>query len=123
MSMNQLYHDRGVAKTRAAHASTNTQRDGYAAEARLVGERISEQQIDPKPVANVRDDHFIVFRAEEVQLTSTQFGGGDWHWRLTDKAGSTLVEGAGYHSESECLEAVAMLRDRGASAPVELSNS
>lgn len=123
MSMNQLYHDRGVAKTRAAHASTNTQRDEYSAEAHLVGQRIGKQQAEPNPVAKTRDDHFIVFRAEEVQLTSTQFGGGDWRWRLADEAGSTLVEGTGYHTESECVEAVGLLRDRGSSAPLEPSNS
>lgn len=121
--MNQLYHDRGVAKTRAAHASTDMQRNEYAAEARLVSQRISKQQVESQPVTRARDDHFVVFRAEEVQLTSTQFGGGDWRWRLTDQAGSTLVEGTGYHTESECVEAVALLRDRGSSAPLELSKS
>ena len=54
---------------------------------------------------------FEVYRADEVRMTSTQFGGGDWHWRLSDGDGAILLDTGGYASESECVSAVAILQE------------
>lgn len=61
---------------------------------------------------------FEVYRADQVRLTATQFSGGDWRWRLLDKAGQILVEAGGYPSEEKCREAVAVLKRYA--APVSL---
>jgi uncharacterized protein YegP (UPF0339 family) len=53
---------------------------------------------------------FEVYRAEEVSITSTQFCGGDWRWRLRSAAGATLAKGDGYASERACRKAVIALR-------------
>jgi uncharacterized protein YegP (UPF0339 family) len=62
------------------------------------------------------DDRFEVFRADEVQVTSTRFAGGDWRWRLADAADNTLAKGSGYTSRQACEAAVSNLRDRAGSA-------
>jgi uncharacterized protein YegP (UPF0339 family) len=61
---------------------------------------------------------FEVYRADEVRTTSTHFSGGDWHWRLCDGAGQTLVDAGGYHNEKACRSAIAILKDRAANATV-----
>jgi uncharacterized protein YegP (UPF0339 family) len=58
------------------------------------------------------DDRFEIFRANEVNLTSTLFSGGDWRWRLANRAGETLVEGCGYRTEADCEGAVVFLQTR-----------
>ena len=60
--------------------------------------------------------HFEVFRADQVAMTSTQFGGGDWRWRLSEHDGKCLVEAGGYPSEARCREAVSILQARAAFA-------
>ena len=62
--------------------------------------------------------HFSVYRADSVSVTSTQFSGGDWRWRLSDQTGAVLVQAAGYRSEALCREAVAILQARSARATV-----
>jgi uncharacterized protein YegP (UPF0339 family) len=59
---------------------------------------------------------FEVYRSDKVSLTSTQFAGGDWHWRLCDDSGRTLVDAGGYRDERLCRDAVAILRERAADA-------
>ncbi len=115
MSLNQLYHDNGVAETLAQHADTVGSRARYAAESILIDNRIRSKQSGNAVVA-AHTDRFEVFRADEVQVTSTQFAGGDWRWRLADAADKTLVEGGGYRSRRACVKAVAFLRDRASSA-------
>lgn len=62
--------------------------------------------------------HFDIYRTEQVHLTSTVFGGGDWHWRLTDEAGAMLAECGGYRNRRDCLAAVEALRAEAWSATV-----
>lgn len=59
---------------------------------------------------------FDVYRAKRVSLTSTLFGGGDWHWRLTSPSGAILLDCGGYRDEAECLSAVEALRSEAATA-------
>jgi uncharacterized protein YegP (UPF0339 family) len=68
--------------------------------------------------SEARQCHFSIFRADKVTVSSTQFAGGDWHWRLSDQEGAILVEAAGYRSEAHCREAVAILQARAARATV-----
>jgi uncharacterized protein YegP (UPF0339 family) len=79
-------------------------------------DRIRAHQIDHTTPFALTADRFDVFRADEVQVTSTQFAGGDWRWRLADSNDVTLVEGSGYRSERACLVAVSLLRGRASSA-------
>jgi uncharacterized protein YegP (UPF0339 family) len=116
MSLNQLYHDHGVAQTRAQHAGTVDLRAGHAAEALLADNRIRAHQTAHATLISQTADKFEVFRSDEVQVTSTQFVGGDWRWRLADSDGATLVEGSGYPSERACLIAISLLRARASSA-------
>lgn len=48
---------------------------------------------------------FDVYRTEQVRLTSTLFGGGDWHWRLTSGSGDVLADCGGYRNQRDCLAA------------------
>ena len=64
---------------------------------------------------------FDVYRADKVSMTSTQFSGGDWHWRLCDEGGRVLVDAGGYRDERVCREAIAFLRERAAAAVVGTS--
>ena len=61
---------------------------------------------------------FEVYRADEVRMTSTQFGGGDWHWRLSDADGQVLLDTGGYASELECRDAIAILQENAGWATV-----
>lgn len=85
---------------------------GYASNE---GERGARAPVDPgrSPLC-----HFFVFLADSVSVTSTQFSGGDWHWRLSDPNGAILVEAGGYRSEAHCREAVALLQACAARAAV-----
>jgi uncharacterized protein YegP (UPF0339 family) len=65
--------------------------------------------------------HFDIYRTEQVHLTSTLFGGGDWSWRLTDEAGTMLAECGGYLNRRNCLAAVEALRAGAWSATVSES--
>ncbi len=116
MPLNQLYHDHGVAQTRAKHAGSVALRAEHAAEALRVDQRITTNRVGKAPALAPSVDRFEVYRADEVQITSTQFVGGDWRWRLADATDNTLVEGGGYRSERACLLAVSLLRDRAHSA-------
>lgn len=70
------------------------------------GSRLAPTHRDEPP------PRFDVYRADETKVSSTRFCGGDWHWRLIDAAGCTLVEAGGYRTEEKCREAVAILQSR-----------
>lgn len=61
---------------------------------------------------------FDIYRTEEVQFTSTLFGGGDWHWRLTGPSGDVLADCGGYQNHRDCLATVNALRTVAGSAIV-----
>lgn len=116
MTLNQLYHDHGMARARAQHSGTTALRAEHAAEAVRTEASIRAERAGQAPAPASTSDKFEVFRAEEMRVSSTQFAGGDWRWRLSDSAGKTLVEGGGYRSERSCMVAVSLLRDRAFSA-------
>ncbi|PKB19068.1 hypothetical protein B0I00_1295 [Novosphingobium kunmingense] len=62
--------------------------------------------------------HFDIYRAEQVSLTSTLFGGGDWHWRLTDGTGAMVADCGGYRNRRDCLAVVEGLRAEAGLATV-----
>jgi uncharacterized protein YegP (UPF0339 family) len=64
---------------------------------------------------------FDVYRTDERKVSSTRFCGGDWHWRLIDEAGCTLVDAGGYSTEEGCLEAVTILQQRAGYATLRVS--
>lgn len=59
---------------------------------------------------NETQSRFDIYRADHVKLTSTLFGGGDWHWRLTGASGAVIADCGGYRNEAQCLAAVGALR-------------
>ena len=75
-------------------------------------------EILPRNSADGVSCTFDVYRADEVRMTSTQFCGGDWHWRLSDAEGLILLDTGGYPSERECREAIAILKESAAFASV-----
>jgi uncharacterized protein YegP (UPF0339 family) len=115
MSLNHLYHEHGVATTLAQHADSAELRAEHTAEGIRIDDRIRSKR-NGRAAVTAQADRFEVFRADEVQVTSTQFAGGDWRWRLADAADNTLVEGGGYPSKGACVVAVSYLRDRASSA-------
>ena len=64
---------------------------------------------------------FKIHREDEVPVTSTLFCGGDWRWQLCSSGGHVLAKAAGFASERECREAVAMLKNNAAKAIVTVS--
>ena len=75
MPLDQLCHDHGVAQVRARHAGTAGLRAEHAVEALRVAHQIPTKRGNlPPPVVPIAD-WFEVFRADEVQVTSTQFAG------------------------------------------------
>lgn len=66
--------------------------------------------IMPESSFSAPHPYFEIYRANEVSLTSTLFGGGDWRWRLCAAAGVVTANGGGYSTESACKSAVAALR-------------
>ncbi len=116
MPVNQLYHDRGVALTRAHHSVSAGERSGHATSPLRNGEGAPSGDSNYTADLLTTGDRFEIFREDEVQVSSTQFAGGDWRWRLTDSTGKTLVEGNGYRSKRACMVAVSLLRDRAFSA-------
>ena len=62
--------------------------------------------------------YFEIYRADEVSLTSTLFGGGDWRWRLCAAVGVVTAQGGGYATELACKSAVASLRRGAQSAAI-----
>jgi uncharacterized protein YegP (UPF0339 family) len=70
---------------------------------------------DPRP-SHEGCCQFHIYRTERVNLTSTLFGGGDWHWRLTGSSGAIIADCGGYRNEAQCLAAVQALRADAAAA-------
>jgi uncharacterized protein YegP (UPF0339 family) len=116
MPVNQLYHDRGVALARALGPDLPGPKDRQAIQDRPRDQDTLTASRNKRDAVIASRDRFEIFREEEVQVSSTQFSGGDWRWRLADPTGKTLVEGIGYRSERACKVAVALLRDRAFSA-------
>ncbi len=92
-------------------------REPAASHFRRLGEPALERR-ESRTVTAGALDRFEVYRTDEVPTSSTRFAGGDWHWRLCDGAGRTLVDAGGYRDEAACREAVAILRERAANAAV-----
>ena len=59
---------------------------------------------------------FETYRTDEVSLTSIQFGGGDWHWRLTNAEGGLLADCGGFTNRLDCQAAVMSIRAEASSA-------
>ena len=64
------------------------------------------------------NSRFDIYRTERVRLTSTLFGGGDWHWRLTGASGAVIADCGGYRDEAQCLAAVGALRTEAGLATI-----
>ncbi|OYW43999.1 MAG: hypothetical protein B7Z08_04175 [Sphingomonadales bacterium 32-68-7] len=64
---------------------------------------------------------FEIYRADQVRMSSLQFVGGDWHWRLCTQAGEELVDAGGYRTEAACLAAVAVLKEHAGRAVLAAS--
>ena len=62
---------------------------------------------------------FEIYCQDRVSVTSTLFCGGDWRWALRAPTGLVLAQGRGFHSEADCLEAIAALRKHSALAPLK----
>lgn len=78
---------------------------------------LSKTAVDmPLQYSSDGHSHFDIYRAEHVQFTSELFGGGDWHWRLTDPFGHVLAECGGYRNQEQCRAAVESLRREAADA-------
>lgn len=60
--------------------------------------------------------HFEVMRDDQVRVSSTQFCGGLWSWRLCGMAGDVLAQSIGYATEADCRRALAQLRRHAAGA-------
>ena len=89
-----------------------TQRNSFASNDR------GEPAFEELGVASDEECHFEIFRKDEERMTSTQFSGGDWRWRLMTTGGLILAKASGYPSETTCRAAVAVLQRRAATAPV-----
>jgi uncharacterized protein YegP (UPF0339 family) len=76
----------------------------------------------PSASAEKTSCKFDVYRADEVRMTSIRFGGGDWHWRLSDADGLILLDTGGYASEHECRSAIAVLQENAGWASVSSTN-
>lgn len=63
---------------------------------------------------------FEIYRKNEQRVSSTRFCGGDWSWRLVTTEGHVLAEAAGYPSQGICEVALSALRERAASALVQI---
>lgn len=61
---------------------------------------------------------FSINCTDRVSLTSTLFGGGDWHWQLTDVGGALLADCGGYKSWHDCRAAVLSLQSKAGTAQV-----
>jgi len=84
--------------------------------------RLGQQAFDAGEIALDTADtarcRFEVYRTDEISTNSTQFVGGDWHWRLCDEHGRVLVDAGGYNDEHSCRDAVATLREHAGDASV-----
>jgi uncharacterized protein YegP (UPF0339 family) len=85
---------------------------------RRLGEPASDALETERPSGGADPCRFEVYRSDEVSTNSTQFVGGDWHWRLCDAAGGVLVDAGGYRDAHACRDAVAILQARAADAAV-----
>jgi uncharacterized protein YegP (UPF0339 family) len=72
----------------------------------------------PQPMAYSGNGHFEVFREDEVSVSSTQFVGGGWRWRLSDGEGLVIAQAGDYPSEAACRAAIAAIQAHAALASV-----
>jgi uncharacterized protein DUF1508 len=80
-------------------------RGGYAS-----NDQTADAAASPQPVPQRGHGHFDIFREDEVSVSSTQFVGGGWRWRLSDGAGLIVAEAGDYPSELQCRAAVAAIQ-------------
>jgi len=59
---------------------------------------------------------FEVYRDEEIRVSSTQFCGGAWSWRLCSPSGKILAQSRAYEREADCRAALSQVRCHPASA-------
>ena len=59
---------------------------------------------------------FEVYRDEEIRVSSTQFCGGAWSWRLCTPSGQILAQSRAYEREEDCQEALSQVRRHAAGA-------
>jgi len=59
---------------------------------------------------------FEVYRDEEIRVSSTQFCGGSWSWRLCSPSGKILAQSRAYEREEDCRAALTQVRRHSASA-------
>ena len=93
-------------------------RDPAGAHFRRLGEQATDSGEIALAPAGAARCRFEVYRTDEVSTNSTQFVGGDWHWRLCDEHGQALVDAGGYSDERTCRDAVAALREHAGDAGV-----
>jgi uncharacterized protein YegP (UPF0339 family) len=79
-------------------------------------------EVFPRDSADGVSCKFDVYRADEVRMTSTQFCGGDWHWRLSDADGLILLDTGGYANERECRNAICVLQENAGWASLSSPN-
>lgn len=63
--------------------------------------------------------HFDIRRENEVRISSTQFCGGTWRWRLCSCDGTVLAASAEYQREEACRAALAIVRRHAGTASFE----
>jgi len=110
------FHD--VRAARGVRAAGQSAADGHFLRHDARGFASNDDPAHAEP-CNSHLCHFSVFRADSISVTSTQFAGGDWRWRLSDHEGVLLVEAGGYPHEAQCRKAVAMLQAHAAHAIVD----
>jgi uncharacterized protein YegP (UPF0339 family) len=86
---------------------------GYAC-----NDREGDASEPPQPLPRGGHGHFEVFREDEVSVTSTQFVGGAWRWRLSDGEGLVVAEAGDYPTEASCRAAVAAIQAHAGFATV-----
>ena len=59
---------------------------------------------------------FEVYRDEEIRVSSTQFCGGAWSWRLCAPSGQILAQSRAYEREEDCRAALSHVRRHAADA-------
>ncbi len=59
---------------------------------------------------------FESYRDDQCEGSSDEISGGMWRWRLCSSSGGVLAQSGSYATDSECLAAIAALRNFAASA-------
>jgi len=59
---------------------------------------------------------FEVYRDEQIRVSSTQFCGGAWSWRLCTATGEVVAQSRAYEREQDCRAALSQVRRHAADA-------